>query len=41
VDPGTDDWSRCVETNAQMSGELLYLCSSDAAMMPTPWGLKQ
>jgi len=26
VDPGTDGWDRCVETNAQMSGELLYHC---------------
>jgi UDP-glucuronate 4-epimerase len=26
VDPGTDDWSRCVETNAQNSGQLLYHC---------------
>jgi nucleoside-diphosphate-sugar epimerase len=26
VDPGADDWNRCVETNAQMSGELLYHC---------------
>lgn len=26
VDPGADDWGRCVETNAQMSGELLYHC---------------
>jgi UDP-glucuronate 4-epimerase len=26
VDPGADDWIRCVETNAQMSGELLYHC---------------
>jgi nucleoside-diphosphate-sugar epimerase len=24
VDPGADDWNRCVETNAQASGELLY-----------------
>lgn len=24
VDPGTDDWRRCVETNAQRSGDLLY-----------------
>ena len=28
VDVGTDDWNRCVETNAQMSGELLYHCRS-------------
>ena len=28
VDVGTDDWNRCVETNAQMSGELLYRCRS-------------
>lgn len=26
VDPGAEDWGRCVETNAQMSGELLYHC---------------
>ena len=26
VDPGTDDWTRCVETNAQKSGDLLYHC---------------
>jgi UDP-glucuronate 4-epimerase len=26
VDPGTDDWSRCVETNAQRSGDLLAHC---------------
>ncbi len=26
VDPGTEDWPRCVETNAQNSGELLYHC---------------
>ena len=26
VDPGAADWNRCVETNAQMSGELLYHC---------------
>lgn len=26
VDPGTDGWGRCLETNAQMSGELLYHC---------------
>ena len=26
VDTGTDDWRRCVETNAQNSGELLYHC---------------
>ncbi len=28
VDVGTNDWIRCVETNAQMSGELLYHCRS-------------
>lgn len=26
VDPGTGDWTRCVETNAQRSGDLLYHC---------------
>ena len=26
VDTGTDDWNRCVEANAQMSGELLHHC---------------
>lgn len=26
VDPGTDDWIRCVDTNAQKSGDLLYHC---------------
>jgi nucleoside-diphosphate-sugar epimerase len=26
VDTGTDDWTRCVETNAQNSGDLLYHC---------------
>lgn len=26
VDPGADDWNRCVEINAQASGELLYHC---------------
>jgi len=26
VDPGTDDWTRCVETNAQRSGDLLAHC---------------
>lgn len=26
VDPGADDWTRCVETNAQKSGELLFRC---------------
>lgn len=26
VDPGTDDWARCVETNAQRSGDLLHHC---------------
>ena len=26
VDTGTDDWARCVETNAQNSGELLHWC---------------
>ena len=26
VDPGTDDWARCVETNAQRSGDLLAHC---------------
>jgi len=28
VDTGTDDWRRCVETNAQNSGDLLYHCRS-------------
>jgi UDP-glucuronate 4-epimerase len=28
VDTGMNDWNRCVETNAQMSGELLYHCRS-------------
>ena len=28
VDSGTGDWSRCVETNAHNSGELLYHCRS-------------
>lgn len=28
VDPGTGDWTRCVETNAQRSGDLLYHCRS-------------
>nr|WP_041782087.1 NAD(P)-dependent oxidoreductase [Mycolicibacterium chubuense] len=28
VDPGQDDWARCVETNAHNSGELLYRCRS-------------
>ncbi len=26
VDPGADDWIRCVDTNAQKSGDLLYHC---------------
>ena len=26
VDPGADDWTRCLKTNAQNSGELLYHC---------------
>lgn len=26
VDPGADDWIRCVETNAQRSADLLYHC---------------
>ena len=26
VDPGTDDWTRCVQTNAHNSGELLAHC---------------
>jgi nucleoside-diphosphate-sugar epimerase len=26
VDPGNEDWSRCVETNAHASGDLLYHC---------------
>ncbi len=26
VDPGTDDWRRCVQTNAQCSGDLLLHC---------------
>jgi nucleoside-diphosphate-sugar epimerase len=26
VDPGTEGWTRCVETNAQKSGDLLYHC---------------
>ncbi len=26
VDPGKDDWRRCVETNAQRSGDLLFHC---------------
>ena len=26
VDTGTDDWRRCVETNAQSSGDLLFHC---------------
>lgn len=26
VDPGTGDWGRCLETNAQNSGQLLYHC---------------
>ena len=26
VDPGADDWGRCVTTNAHNSGELLYHC---------------
>lgn len=28
VDPGTGDWTRCVETNAQRTGDLLYHCRS-------------
>jgi nucleoside-diphosphate-sugar epimerase len=28
VDTGVDDWTRCVQTNAQNSGELLYHCRS-------------
>jgi nucleoside-diphosphate-sugar epimerase len=28
VDPGTDDWTHCVETNAQRSGDLLAHCRS-------------
>ena len=28
VDTGTDDWTRCVETNAQRSGDLLAHCRS-------------
>jgi nucleoside-diphosphate-sugar epimerase len=28
VDPGTGDWRRCVETNAQRSGDLLHHCRS-------------
>jgi UDP-glucuronate 4-epimerase len=28
VDPGTDDWARCVQTNAQRSGDLLHHCRS-------------
>ena len=28
VDPGTDDWARCVQTNAQRSGDLLAHCGS-------------
>ncbi len=28
VDTGAGDWGRCVETNAQNSGELLYHCRS-------------
>jgi len=26
VDPGVDEWTRCVETNAEKSGDLLYHC---------------
>lgn len=26
VDPGIDDWTRCVNTNAEKSGDLLYHC---------------
>lgn len=26
VDPGTDDWNRCVQTNAQRSADLLHHC---------------
>lgn len=26
VDPGNDDWQRCVETNAQSAGDLLHHC---------------
>lgn len=28
VDPGLDSWTRCVETNAHNSGQLLYHCRS-------------
>lgn len=28
VDTGTGDWTRCVDTNAQKSGDLLYHCRS-------------
>ena len=28
VDPGADDWVRCLHTNAQRSGDLLYHCRS-------------
>jgi UDP-glucuronate 4-epimerase len=28
VDPGADDWTRCLKTNAHNSGELLYHCRS-------------
>ena len=28
VDPGAGDWLRCVDTNAQKSGDLLYHCRS-------------
>jgi UDP-glucuronate 4-epimerase len=28
VDPGADDWVRCLNTNAQRSGDLLYHCRS-------------
>lgn len=28
VDTGTEDWVRCVDTNAQKSGDLLYHCRS-------------
>lgn len=33
VDAGADDWGRCVETNAQMSGELLYHCRAAAGFV--------
>jgi len=28
VDVGTDDWRRCVQTNARVSGDLVYHCRS-------------